>query len=175
MGDINHMTAGKMTFGANQAAKLVQAQQMASSLNNLANPTIQKNSTIKNLVTTNPTLTKAITNIQLSIAQMCAAGVPTLPAPTAPAPLMEARVRPSHWSNTKPAWDKVGYCWTHGYKVKVGHSSTTCSSRRTGLNPVQPGRTSWVAARTMLNIPPLLHPPLDEAHQRIFIPSPLLV
>jgi hypothetical protein len=129
---INRMTAGKTTFGANQATKLKQAQQMASFLDNLANATIQKNTTIKNLVTTNATLTKAIADIQLSITQMCTAGVPTSPAPTAPAPMMEAHVHPSHWRNTKPAWDKVGYCWTHGYKVTVGHSSTTYSSRRTG-------------------------------------------
>jgi hypothetical protein len=108
---------------------------MASSLDNLVNITIQKNTTIENLVAINATLTKAIANIQLSIAQMCAAGVPTSPTPTAHAPLMEARVCPSHWSNTKPAWDKVGYCWMHGYKVKVGHSSITCSSRRTSHQP----------------------------------------
>jgi hypothetical protein len=135
MRDINCMTAGETTFGANQATKLIQAQQMASSLDNLANMTIQKNTTIKNLVITNATFTKAITNIQLSIAGMCATSIPTPPALTAPAPLTEACVRPSHWSNTKPAWDKVGYCWTHGYKVKVGHSSTTCSSGRTGHQP----------------------------------------
>jgi hypothetical protein len=132
MHDINRMTASEMEFGANQAAELDQAQQMASSLNNLANATIQKNTTIKNLVATNATLTKAIANIQLSIAQMCVAGISTSPASTAPAPLMEACVHISHWSNTKPAWDKVGYCWMHGYKVKVGRSSTTCSSHRTG-------------------------------------------
>ncbi len=68
-------------FGANQAAKLKQVQQMASFLNNQANATIQKNTTIKNLVATNATLTKAIVNIQLLIAQMCAADVPTSPAP----------------------------------------------------------------------------------------------
>jgi hypothetical protein len=62
------MTAGGIAFGANQAAKLKQAQQMASSLNNLANTTIQKNTIIENLVATNPMLTKAIANIQLSIA-----------------------------------------------------------------------------------------------------------
>jgi hypothetical protein len=135
MHNINRMTAGKTMFGANQATKLVQAQQMASSFNNLANATIKKNTTIENLITTNATLTKAIDDIQLSIAQMCAAGVPTTLAPTAPTPLTESRVCPSHWSNTKPAWDKVGYCWTHGCKVKVGHSSTTCSSRRTGHQP----------------------------------------
>jgi hypothetical protein len=135
MRDINCMTAGEMMFGANQAAELKQVQQMASSLNNLANATIQKNTTIKNLVATNTTLTQAIADIQLSIAQMCATCGPTSPAPAAPAPLTEAFVRPSHWSNTKPAWDKVRYCWTHGYKVKVGHSSTTCSSCRTGHQP----------------------------------------
>jgi hypothetical protein len=87
MRDINCMTASKTMFGANQAAKLEQAQQMASSLVNLANATIQKNTTIKNLVATNATLTKAIADIQLSITQMCAAGVPTSPTPTASAPV----------------------------------------------------------------------------------------
>ncbi len=129
------MSAGETMFGVNQAAKLGQAQHMASSLDNLANATIQKNTTIKNLVTTNVTLTKTIANIQLSIARMCTASVPTSPAPAAPTPLMEARVRPSHRSHYKPAWDKVRYCWMHGYKVKVGHSSTTCSSCRTGHQP----------------------------------------
>jgi hypothetical protein len=68
MPNINQMTAGDTAFGANQAAKLKQAQQMASSIDNPANVTIQKNTTIKNLVATNATLTKAIANIQLSIA-----------------------------------------------------------------------------------------------------------
>jgi hypothetical protein len=53
MSNINQMTAWDTTFGTNQAAKLKQAQQMASSLKNLANATIQKNTTIENLVTTN--------------------------------------------------------------------------------------------------------------------------
>ncbi len=63
MRNINPMTAGDTAFGVNQAAKLKQAQQMVSSLDNLANATIQKNTTIKNLVATNSTLTKAITDI----------------------------------------------------------------------------------------------------------------
>ncbi len=68
MRNINHMTASHTAFGANQATKLDQAQQMASSLGDLANATVQKNTTIKNLGATNSTLTKAITDIQLSIA-----------------------------------------------------------------------------------------------------------
>jgi hypothetical protein len=63
MRDINHMTAGDTAFGVNQATELNQAQQMAPSLNNLVNATIQKNTTIKNLVATNTTLTKAIADI----------------------------------------------------------------------------------------------------------------
>jgi hypothetical protein len=106
--NINCMTARDTTFGVNQPAKLEQAQQMASSLDKLVNATIQKNTTIKNLVATNATLTEAITNIQLSIAQMCMAGIPTSPVPTALALLMDAGVHPSHWSNTKPAWDGAG-------------------------------------------------------------------
>jgi hypothetical protein len=136
MCDINCMTAGDTAFGANQAAKLKQALQMASSLNNLENATIQKNTTIKNLVVTNAKLDKAIANIQLSIAQMCTAVFSTSPTPMAPTPMTKACVRPSHWSNTKPAcWGKVGYCWTHGYKVKVGHTSATCTLRRTSHQP----------------------------------------
>jgi hypothetical protein len=56
---------GNTAFGANQAAKLEQAQLIASSLKNLANATIHKNTTIKNLVTTSATLTNTITDIQL--------------------------------------------------------------------------------------------------------------
>jgi hypothetical protein len=66
MRDINPMMVGDTAFGTNQAAKTEQAQQMASSLDNLVNATIQKNTTIKNLVATNAMLTKATTDIQLS-------------------------------------------------------------------------------------------------------------
>ena len=68
MRNINQMTAGDTAFGLIQAAKLKQVQQMASSLNNLANASIQKNTTIRNLVATNATLAKAIIDIQLFIA-----------------------------------------------------------------------------------------------------------
>ncbi len=123
------MTAGETSFGANQASELEQAQHMASSLDNLANVLIQKNAIIDNLMATNATLTKAIADIQLSIAQMCTTGILTAHATTSPAPSTEACVCPSHWSTTKPAWDKVSYCWSHGYKVKVGHNSSTPSLR----------------------------------------------
>ena len=60
MRDISHMTTDDTTFGANQAAEIEQAHQMAASLDNLANASIQKNATIDNLVATNAALSKAI-------------------------------------------------------------------------------------------------------------------
>jgi hypothetical protein len=78
MSNINQMTTSDTSFGANQDAKLKQEQKITSSLDNLANATIQKNTAI-NLVATNAMLTQAIANIQHSIAQMCAAGIQPLP------------------------------------------------------------------------------------------------
>ncbi len=57
------------------------------------------------------------------------------PSAALPAPTQATRgPRPSCWGAVKPAWDKQGYCWcwSHGYKVKVGHTSATCSSRHKG-------------------------------------------
>jgi hypothetical protein len=63
MRDISRITTGDTTFGANQAAEIEQAQQMATSLDNLANASIQKNATIDNLVATNAAFSKAIQDI----------------------------------------------------------------------------------------------------------------
>ncbi len=52
-------------------------------------------------------------------------------ASPAPAPAMRGP-SPLHWGSVKPAWDKQGYCWSHRHKVKVGHTSTTCSFRCKG-------------------------------------------
>jgi hypothetical protein len=77
------MTTGDTTFRANQAAELEQAQQMATSLDNLANASIQKNATIDNLVTTNAAFSKAIQDIQHKLATMM---TNQTPPPGAPAP-----------------------------------------------------------------------------------------
>ena len=117
---------------------------MVTSLDNLANASIQKNTTIDNLVATNATFTKAIQDIQRTLATMMTAPPPApgawSPAPGTPAfapPSQPTREtppgrRPSHWATVKPPWDKTGYCWSHGFKVKMGHTSGTCTSRKTG-------------------------------------------
>jgi hypothetical protein len=153
MHDINCMMASKAAFGTNAAEEEHQARQITASLENLDNAWIQKNVTINNLVASNAHLTQALQAMQAAMmhlfptSQMHAspyqppllistpseAAVPPT-ASLAPPPATMV-LHPSHWGSVKPAWDKQGYCWSHGQKVKVGHTSATCSSRRAGHQP----------------------------------------
>jgi hypothetical protein len=143
------MTVAKTSFGANAAEEEAQGRRIAMSLEHFTNASVQKNATIDQLVATNAQLMQALKSLQTSMSQMFVHGppvptyMPTAPtpwsvptsAPPAPAPVGTPVPRPAHWGPTKPDWDKVGYCWMHGYKVKVGHTSATCQSRRHGHQP----------------------------------------
>jgi hypothetical protein len=126
MRDINCMTSGNLAF-ANQAAarEIVQAEKMAALLDNLANASIQKNNMIdKKLVAMNQQQVKIIASLTEAIVKL-KAGSPSTEQQL-------GRTTPLHWRSTKPAWDPTWYCWMHGFWVKVGHSSTTCSFPREG-------------------------------------------
>jgi hypothetical protein len=153
MCDINCMMAGKSAFGANAMEEEQQVQQITAFLDNLVNASIQKNATIDNLVVSNAQLAQVLQDMQAAIVHMFPSGqvqpcpnqAPTWwstpPAVVAPpaAPLAPALAvegpRPAHWGMVKPAWDKQDYCWSHRHKVKVGHTSTTCSSQHAGHQP----------------------------------------
>jgi hypothetical protein len=154
MHNINCMTAGEAVFGANKAEEKRQACQITVLLDNLANGLIQKNVTIDNLIASNRQLAQAIQEMQAAMVRMFSAGqthaplpyqpltwVPTPPQVAAPptallAPsLATMGLRLSHWGSVEPAWDKQGYCWSHGHKVKVGQTSATCSSWCMGHQP----------------------------------------
>jgi hypothetical protein len=125
MRDINHMASGDSAF-ANQAAaqEIVQAEKMAASLDNLANASIQKNNTIDKLVATYQQQAKIIAKVTEAIAKLKAGSPPMEQG--------SGRANPPHWRATKFAWDPTGYCWTHGFQVKVGHSSAICSFPKEG-------------------------------------------
>ena len=109
-----------------------QAQQMATSLDSLANASIQKNCTIERHVATNVALTMALQGIQQTLARMTTA-VPTATPVITPIITPDGRrPHPSHWNDIKPAWDKVGYFWSHDRKVKFGHNSSTYTLRKAG-------------------------------------------
>jgi hypothetical protein len=168
MRDINLMTAGKAEFGANSAEEEHQARQITALLNNLANALIQKNATIDNLVASNARLAQALQEMQAEMVRMFPAGqahaspyqplmwLPTPPEAVAPplaslaSPLEKMSPSLSHWGSVKPAWDKQDYCWSHGHKVKVGHTSATCSSQRAG-NQTRAGRANTMG-RSIYNV-----------------------
>ncbi len=92
---------------------------MAAALDNLANASIQKNDTIDKLVTNNQQQAKNIAHLTEAITKLKDGSPPT--------EQQAGLERSPHWAATKPRWDMTGYCWTHGIRVKVGHSSATCS------------------------------------------------
>jgi hypothetical protein len=132
--DINQMTASARAFANQAITNNEQAIRMVTSLHNLANAAIQKNNTLDKLVAANKHLTKALAIANAAIIRVCFLTAPAAPAtPAAPAGTNN-RPRPAHWKRIKPKWDCTGYFWTHGYKVKVGRSSTSCTHQRHGHN-----------------------------------------
>jgi hypothetical protein len=121
MRDINCMTAGESPFRANAAKEEVHAHQVATSLDNLANASIQKNSTINSLMALKAQLTRAFENMQAAMACMYPPGQapphqgtapvwwlnppPTVIPPAAPAPPamgVPPSQHPAHWGAGKP-------------------------------------------------------------------------
>jgi hypothetical protein len=127
--DIHRMMANNGAFANQVAAEAGQAAMMARLLDNLANATLQKNDTVEKLVTMNEKLEKALADANAAIACLC------LLAPTT-APAGGSNDCPSHWSPVIPDWDPTGYCSSHGFKVKPGHTSATCAHRKEGHNTV---------------------------------------
>ena len=95
-------------------------------LDNLAAAATTERTTLSQLIETNATLTATISTLTASVASLTAAyailaGKPAkTPATTAKQP--RVKVIP----------DPNGYCWTHGYRVRVGHDSTTCKDKAEG-------------------------------------------
>jgi hypothetical protein len=121
------MLANNGVFANQATAKAEQTAMMARSLDNLANAALQKNDTVAKLVTTDEKLAKALANANAAIVRLC------LPPPAA-APAGRTNDRPSHWSPVIPNWDPTGYCLSHGFNVKRGHTSTTCAHQKEGHN-----------------------------------------
>jgi hypothetical protein len=101
MHDIIHMTSGNSTF-ANQATaqEVVQAEEMAALLDNLANASIQKNDRIDKLVAMNQQQAKIIADLTEATAKLKNGS-----------PLTEQQLgcaNPPHRRSAKPPWDPTG-------------------------------------------------------------------
>jgi hypothetical protein len=125
---INRMIANNSAFANQAATNAKQAAMMAKSLDNLANAAIKKNDTVEKLVTANERLAKALANANAAIARLHIPNPPN--PPSTPSRSTTNNCLPSHWSAIKPDWETTGYCSTHGFKVKRGHTSATCTHQQ---------------------------------------------
>ena len=97
-------------------------------LDNLASAATTERTTLNQLVETNASLTTTIANLTASVTALTAAYtlIANKPAPAAQQPQSgtpATRLR---------GLDPNGYCWTHGYKVTLGHTSATCTNPKEG-------------------------------------------
>ena len=110
---------------ANQAEEAQMGDKMVSALDNLANAAVQRNDTFEQLVKANATLTKTIESQQAEIKRLL----------TIITALSSSRQNqpPKASSEGDGNWDKKGYCFWHGFKVKHGHSSETCDKGKNDI------------------------------------------
>ena len=93
-------------------------------LDNLASAATTERTTLTQLVDNNATLTSSVAALTASVTALTTAY--TLLASggsTAQQPQQQ---------RLKAGLDPNGYCWTHGYHVKIGHTSATCTNQAAG-------------------------------------------
>ena len=121
---------------ANNMQNIETGDKMVSDLENLPNATVQKNDTFEELVNVNKTLTESICTQQDEIKTLLAIITTLSIADRGSGNGSGGGVKPPNGGATSeggiPPWDPVGYCWSHGYKVNIGHSSAMCKNKREG-------------------------------------------
>ena len=92
--------------------------------------------TIAQLIDTNAKLTATVaaltesnTKLSATVASLTSAAPTSRSNPT-PAPSTKST---SH--RTRRPLDPMDYCWTHGYRITMGHSSATCTNPAVGHQP----------------------------------------
>ena len=112
---------------ANQAAKMETENTMVVALDNLENAAVQKNDTVEQLVISNLYLSASLAVRDTEIDR-----------------LLTVTTNLSTWGggsggngsginsgkSTGAPWYPIGYCWTHGFKVCVDHSSAMCNKHK---------------------------------------------
>jgi hypothetical protein len=122
-------TAQGTGFGGQQqaanAATLEQLEATTEALANLATATASDRTTLTNMTNTLATLTQQSKDKDAVIKKLEAAIAS-----------LKATDKVCTKTNTRPPPDTsgTGYCWSHGYRVAVGHNSMTCTEAAT--NPL---------------------------------------
>ena len=127
---------------ANQAAEYNQADydmgnRMVNALDSLANAAVLKTETCETLVATNKKLTQELSRLTsiiqtLTIQLWFNSGANNTNIEGGGCGASGGAIRGTGGPDTNQPWDPHRYCWSHGFKVRVRHSSSTCNNRKTG-------------------------------------------
>ena len=98
-------------------------------LDNLAAAATTERTTLTQLIENNASLTASVTSLTASVASLTAAYA-LLAAGKASNSTATTPTTGASRTRAKPAVN--GYCWTHGFRVKVGHDSATCKHKGEG-------------------------------------------
>ena len=103
-------------------------------LDNLAAAATTKHMTMQQLIETNATLTSNVATITANLTALTIAYTLLALAlgSNTPAPSTTNTPTVSTLSRWHKTLDPNGYCWSHGYKVIIGHNSATCNNRQEG-------------------------------------------
>ena len=102
---------------------------MVVALDNLANAAVQKNDTVDWLVISNLSLFASLAARYTDIDRLLTA-ITNLSSEGGGGGGGGGGSNNGKFTGTP--WDPIGYLWTYGYKVRVGHSSATCNKRKDG-------------------------------------------
>ena len=114
---------------ANHAQEMKMGNNMVLALDKLANAAVQKNDTVERLVISNAFLYASLTARDTKIARLLTV-ITNLS--TGGGSGEGGGNGTNNRKTTKQPWFPTGYCWTHGYKIRVGHSNATCTNRTDG-------------------------------------------
>ena len=103
------------------------AQDHTEALANLATATKSDRDAVMHLSATNATLTAQLLELH---AKQESSVMEITKLQVAAAKCKCGRKGPWQPSGISVGWDPKGYCWSHGFKCKVGHTSATCTTRK---------------------------------------------
>ncbi len=120
---------------SNNVQEQEMGDKMVTALDNLANAAVQKNDTFELLVAANKALTESLRmsqdEVKKLLAIVTALSINGGGKPAGAAGGTSGGSGGGTGGSSTP-WDASGYCWSHGFKVKVGHNSSTCERKKDG-------------------------------------------
>ena len=114
---------------ANQAVEMETGNTMVVVLENLENTSVQNNDTVERHVISNSSLSASLAARDTEIARLLTV-ITNLSTGGGGDGGGGGGI--NNGNATGAPWYPIGYCWTHGFKVCVDHSSAMCNKRKDG-------------------------------------------